>query len=122
MNFTRELLLYLEEETSYVVGTDMFQGVFPDDIEDGFLFTQISGTENESNLKSITVHVTSMQEDYDTANDTINEIYDLLSYSRGLTLPNGTYVFNSVPMKFPSFITTTEHDKYVFTCSFTFYF
>lgn len=122
MNIARELLLHLETKTSYIVGTDMFMGVFPVGDETGILIYEFGGDENDTNLKASNIQIAVQADDYDTANDTIHSIWDVLAYSKGITLGNGVYLFNTTPLKYPGFVTTTEHDKYLFTCSIIAYF
>lgn len=122
MNITRELLLHLETATALVVGTDLFMGVLPAGIETGILLYEFSGSQNYSGLKSSSLQIAVVKDDYDTANDTIHSLWDVLVFNNGLTLDSGQYLLNIVPLKYPGFVTTTEHDKFLFTCSIVIYF
>lgn len=123
MNIVREILLYLENNSSsWVVGDYLFQGVFPVGNETGILMYEFGGDENESNLHTSQIQITVQEVDYDTANETIHSVWDMLIYNKGITLGNGKYLFNTTPMKYPGFVTTTEHDLFVFTCSFATYY
>lgn len=117
MNLTRETILWLASKTSKVVGTDLHQGVFPLGSEEGLAFVQQGGDENESKMQSVIIHITSQAKDYDTADTDIQLAWDLLSFNKGMALLNGQKVLSVSALKFPSFITVTEHNKYVFTCS-----
>lgn len=122
MNLAREVILWLESKTSFVAGTSLFQGVFQVGNEEGVAIVELGGNENESLLRQVIIHITVQGKDYDTANDDIQTVWNLLSFSNGMTLLNGKEVFNSTALKYPSFIAVTEHNKYMFTASVTLHF
>ncbi len=117
MNVARELILWIADNTTLVVGSDLHQGVFPVGDEDGIALTQIGGDENETKMQQVIIHISVQKQDYDTADSTIQTVWDLLSYNNGMTLLDSTVVHSVVGLKFPSFINVTEHNKYMFTCS-----
>ena len=116
MNLTRELIFWLESQTSFIAGDDLFQGVYPLDHEYGIMLKQIDGQESESNLQSVNIHISSLAEDYDTSFDNIEIVYNLFAHSRGIVI-SGVTILNSTPLKMPSFVAVTEHNRYLFTCS-----
>ena len=117
MNITREFLKYVRDNTAFGVGTDLFQGRLPDTNTNGIIMYHSGGAENESNMQSYMIFANSHYDDFDTANDNLVVVYNLLSFSNGLTLDSGDYVYNIVPVKLPGFVTVTEQNKYVFSCS-----
>lgn len=116
MNITRELIDYIEANTDFIIGGDLFQGKLPDTNTNGVIVSHSGGYENDTNLMALTVHFASHYNDYDTANDRLEVIYNLLANSNGLTIASG-YIFNSVPLKLVGFVTVTEENKYIFSCS-----
>lgn len=114
MNILRELLTYLEDNTSLVIGTDLFQGVLPEGTIEGTVFRQVGGTQSMSGMVSVLIAINTFYRDYDTAIDNLETLHNMLSYSKGIQLPN-IYVFDSEPMKHPGFITQTEQS--IFICS-----
>jgi hypothetical protein len=116
MNIAREMIAYVASKLSLVVGTDLFQGNIPDTNATGIIVTHSGGNENETLMQRLNIHFASHYNDYDTANDKLQAVYELLAYCNGLTLTSG-YVFNVVPLKLPGFVTLTEQNKYIFSCS-----
>ena len=116
MNITRELLDYIETNSSLTVGTDIFQGKIPNTNLNGIVVTHSGGDESDSLMQKIIVHIASHYDDYDTANDKLQEVYTLLAYCNGLTLASG-YVHNVYPLSLVGFVTVTEQNKYIFSCS-----
>jgi hypothetical protein len=116
MNISRELLDYIETNTDFTVGVDLFQGKIPNTNAEGVVITHNGGIENDTLMQKIPVHIASCYSDYDTGNDKLTIIYELLSYCNGLTLASG-YVFNVTPLKLPGFVDVTEQNKYIFSFS-----
>ena len=117
MNITRELIKYIVANTTHVVGTDIFQGRIPDTNKNGLIVSHGGGSENESLLQTYMIHIMSHYDDYDTASDNLVAVHNLLAHCNGLTFDSGDYVHNVVPVKLPGFVTVTEQNKYVFSCS-----
>ena len=116
MNITREILDYIEANTSFVIGTDMFQGRILDTNTNGVVISHDGGIENESLMNEQPIHFASHYDDYDTANDKLVILYNLLVFSNGLTLAS-EYVFNITPLKLVGFVAVTEQNKYIFSFS-----
>ena len=116
MNITREMMDYIEANTAFVIGTDLFQGKIPDTNSNGIVISHNGGIENDTLLQSIPVHFASCYNDYDTANDQLIIVHDLVSHCNGLTLASG-YVHNIVPLKLAGFVDVTEQNKYIFSFS-----
>ncbi len=116
MNATREMLDYIEANTAFVIGTDLFQAKLPDTNVNGVIVTHAVVDENDTLMQVIQINCASHYDDYDTANDQLVLIYDLLAYCNGLTIASG-YVYNVVPIKPVGFITVTDENKYIFSFS-----
>lgn len=119
MNLSRELILYLANETAFIAGVDLFQGLLPVDILEGFTFTQIGGNETDSNLMQSIISMTAVYRDYDTAHDNLMVVYKLLAYSHGATF-GSVSILESTPIKHPGMVTRTEQGYYIFSCSVVF--
>jgi hypothetical protein len=120
MNIAREVIDYIVSQTSHVVGTDIFQAKLTSTNNTGVVISSSGGAENDTLMQQYIVNIACQYNDYDTANDVIVAIFNLLSYSNGLTLASAA-VHNSVPMKFPGFVTVTNDNKYIFSCSIVFH-
>jgi hypothetical protein len=116
MNATRELIDYMVANSPFVVGTDLFQGKIPSTNLDGVVVTHMVVDENDTLMQAIQINCASHYIDYDTANDKLTLLYNLLAYCNGLTLASG-YVYNVVPIKPVGFITVTDENKYIFSFS-----
>lgn len=119
MNVTKEILLYIESNTTYIVGHDIFQGYTIG--AQGVAVYQIGGVLSESGMEMVTLHIASIQQDYITAEDKLNDIWRLFTNSKGFSTTNLT-VHNSIPNKYPSYIGVDEEDNHIFTASFNIYF
>jgi len=117
MNITREIIDYLVTNGGFIVGQTIFQGVLPSTDANGVIVSHSGGVENDTLLQRLNVHFAAQADDYDTANDQLVAIHDLLSYQAGVTLASG-YVFTILPVKLPGFITVTEQNKYIFSSSY----
>jgi len=117
MNITREIIEYICDNTAFVVGTDIFQAKLTGTNDVGIVVTHSGGVENESLMQSIMVNFVAIYDDYDTSQEKLETVWNMFSYSNGFTLSSGNYVHNSTGLKLPGFITVTEQNKYVFSCS-----
>ncbi len=117
MNMTREIIDYICSQTTFVVGTDIFQAKLTSTNDTGIIVTHSGGGENDSLMQYYQVNFIAIYDDYDTSQENLEVIWNLLSYSNGFTLSSGDYVHNSTGLKLPGFITVTEQNKYVFSCS-----
>jgi hypothetical protein len=120
MNISRDIVNYIESKTSHVIGTNLFLGHLPDTNSNGIIVSHSGGDENESLMQRWNVYIIAHYNDYQTANDKLEAIYNLLAFSNGITITSG-YIHNIVPMKLPGFITVTEQNKHVFSFSLVCY-
>ena len=116
MNIAHEIIDYIVSETSLVVGTDIFQAILPTTNDNGIVVSSSGGTESDSLMQSYMVDIACQYNDYDTASDNLTTVYNLLAYSNGFTLASGV-AHNSTPIKLPGFVTITDQNKYIFSCS-----
>jgi len=100
---TKELLDYVESETTLIVGTDLFWGIYPLEDRVGVLLSDLGGTHNDTDMGTIQILINAKYQDYQTTMTKIELVYNLLAYSNGFTLTSYT-VFNSVPVSMPQFL------------------
>jgi len=117
MNIAREIILHICSNTDFTVGSDIFQGLLADTNANGVTVSSSGGVENDTLLRRENVYLSAMYDDYDTGHDKLTEIFNLLSYSHGITLDSRDYIHEIVGLKTPGFVTVTEQGKYIFTCS-----
>ena len=121
MNIARDIIFWLEANSTYVAGTDLFLGMMPNTDTEGIVLAQAGGFENESNMVQTTLLINSIYTDYDSAVDNLQAVYNLLSHSGGLVTANYSF-FNSVPIKYPGFVGRTPDGDYLGSCSIQLFF
>ena len=100
---TKELLDHIESETTLIVGTDLFWGLYPEEDRVGVLISDLGGTENNSRMATAQILINARYQDYLTTLTQIKLVYNILAFSNGFTLPS-YYVNNTVPVSMPSFL------------------
>ena len=117
---TKELIDYIGASTSFVVGTDLFWGIFPNDDRSGVLISDLPGAHNESGMGGYQVLINSRYQDYNTSLTKIKIVYDLFAYSNGFALSTKT-VFNSTPVSTPGFLGRDDTGRVLFGTIFKSY-
>jgi hypothetical protein len=120
MSVTRDIVKYVNDNTSFTVGTDLFLGYIPLDRTVGVAIAEVGGTENDTNMLRLHLHIVSVADDYFTAENNCYSVYNLLVFSNGFNLDSG-YVFNCVPINTPTYIGLNEHQKVIVTCAIALY-
>lgn len=116
----KELLDWIETKTSYIIGTDLYLGTLPTDDDDGIAAFQVGGDENESGMQAVQINFIALNIDYTSCETYINDIYQLLAYSKGIQLAT-EYIHNSIPMGIPRYLGINEHKRSRWSASFVLY-
>jgi len=111
---TKELLDYVESETTLIVGTDLFWGLYPEEDRVGVLISDLGGTENDSRMATAQILINARYQDYLTTLTQIKLVYNILAFSNGFTLPS-YYVNNTVPVSMPSFLGKDDRGLVMFS-------
>ena len=120
MSIAKDIVKYLDTNTSFTVGSNLFLGYIPLEKETGVAIAEVGGWENDTNMLRVMLHITSIADDYETAETNCYIAYNKLVYSNGFTIDSG-YVFNCVPISTPIYIGLNEHQKVIMTCSIAIY-
>lgn len=120
MSIARDIVEYVDANTSFTVGSDLFLGFLPDDKDVGISIADGGGYENETNMLSSIINIASLANDYTTSENNCQSIYNLLVYSNGFTITSG-YVFNCVPLNTPTYVGLDEQQKVIVTCAVVLY-
>lgn len=116
MSIAKDITKYINDNTAFVVGTDLFLGTLPIEKETGVVIAAIGGQENDTNMLQILLHITAVADDYTTADANCYTVYNKLVFSNGFTIDSG-YVFNIVPVGVPTYIGLNERQKVIMTCT-----
>ena len=120
MSIAKDIVTYLDTNTDFVVGTDLFLGDLPINKDVGVAITEVGGVENDTNMQQVQLHIVSIADDYTTADADCYTVYNALVYANGFTIASG-YVFNVVPINTPTYIGLNEHEKVIMTCRVALY-
>ncbi len=85
----RELAEFIEDQSTLVVGTDLYTGIFPQDAADTASAIRPTGGPEEFfvNIRHATHQVISRARYWKDAEDEAFKVYDVLHKARGFTLP-----------------------------------
>lgn len=119
--FIKGLADYIATNTSLVVGTSLFIGRIPVEVQRATCIYEHAGALNESGMKRKIIEIRHISADYITGDTFINVLFDLFAYNNGCTFTEGSVIFNAVPVATPQFIGYDEHLNAVFFCNIGFY-
>ena len=85
----KEIVQYIEDNTDFIIGTDLFAGFAPPEIEDCVIAIESGGRPNFylTDYVEKTIQIVARNKDYWKARDDADEIYVLLHGQGGITLP-----------------------------------
>lgn len=110
------LCQYIENETGYKIGIDLFAGVMPASKEVGIILSDFGGSENETNVVKAGVQVIAIYDDYATSVKKCQEIHNFLVYTNGFYVGD-SYIFNCIPLSLPKFLHQNEKGHILSTAS-----
>jgi len=122
----KEIATYIESKTSLVIGTDLFAGWRPQDIQDTCsVIIETGGAGGSmwlSDRQDKTIQVLSRAKDYYDARGEAYKIYSILNAGKGLTLPDlgdGDFRINvSEAIQIPANMGQDEKGRWEFSTNY----
>lgn len=114
--YAREIIDYIESETSLTIGNDLFLGNLKDGVDEGVVIFDSAGQENDTGMLRFIVGINSVARDYYTARVNCVLAFTPLAYSNGFTVDSRKF-FNTTVMSNPAYIGLNEKGYSMFSAS-----
>ena len=121
MTFLSDIAAYIDANTSLTIGTTLFIGTLPANIDNWVGIFQTGGIEPTTYLDIIkpTLQVLVRNTNYETAQQLSYEVYDALHQLYGQTM-GSTEIYTVFAIQEPTDIGEDETGRAIFTCNYVF--